>query len=505
MIRSVRVRRLPARQGARHFYAPQRRQIRLSDEVELPHAAVFEVVADVTNYHQFVPFCSKSDIVARHGPDRFDARLSLGFLAFTEEYTSHVHLTPPISIVAEASDAPLFQHLRTEWRFDEGPNGESCKLHFHLDLQLHSMVHDQALRTVIDRVASEQVAAFKRRCGQLAPELRQRHSPSARPNVDGIRGTNASGSGSAVEEGGGRPVAASHAATGASGAASPDLHPQMDPAWRQRVDAAFDAFAMNGVTLTLPRFAEACRALGVGADPPSLPPLTAAIARTGTVSELDHGHHHAHKPAARELQQALLASWFVEFDEDASGSVDRDEFVRNLWMFTHASEEERMRFVFRKLDLNGSGYLEPEDLERSMRRQLGLARRLVPLLVRRRLRREGFEVLMAAGTAGEAPSRGKSSSSSRGSRGSVGNSSDARERRERLREQASAVAAAAIDDLEAQVEPLVGDVFAGFGGEERIGFDRWREAWSRSDVDRRSGIDGILGALVKQGKRSRHG
>ena len=70
------------------------------------------------------------------------------------------------------------------------------------------------------------------------------------------------------------------------------------------------------------------------------------------------------------LQHASLAAWFVHFDEDASGDVDREEFRRNLWMLTRATEEERMAYAFQRLDANGSGELERADLEQSMRRQL---------------------------------------------------------------------------------------------------------------------------------------
>ena len=164
-----------------------------------------------------------------------------------------------------------------------------------------------------------------------------------------------------------------------------------DPAWLQRVDAAFDDHALDGV-LSLPRFVEACRALDVpaaamsaAATPKSPPTPDAAAADGGAAPD-------------GELQQTLLAAWFVEWDEDASGRVDRAEFARNLWLLTRATEAERMAHVFHRLDMNGSGALERADLISSMRRQLALARRLMPILVRQQLRRQA--VGAAAGGAG---------------------------------------------------------------------------------------------------------
>ena len=116
-----------------------------------------------------------------------------------------------------------------------------------------------------------------------------------------------------------------------------------------------------------------------------------------------------------------------------------------------------------------------------MRRQLGLARRLVPILVRQQLRKEAAASL---------------ASSFLNSSAAGGVRESARERAVRLREEASAVALEAIDGLDAQVELLVGDVFAGFAA-ERISYQMWCDAWSRSNIHRLSGIDGILGALVQ--------
>lgn len=421
----------------RTFLSAQRRQIAITEDVALPRATLFAVVADVARYREFVPFCGSSEIVTRRSRDSFDARLSLGFLAFTEEYVSQVQLTPPTRIVAEASNTPLFLHLRTEWRFDEGRSGEgSTRLHFQLEMQLRSAVHDQALRAVLDRVAKEQVAAFKKRCHEV-------HAAND-PQVAGAAVAAAADGVAPVAASRGAAVAAEGEASAPASAKLPLL--QVDPTWRRKVDAVFDAHALDGERLTMPRFVEACRALDVGS--------------------------------------AQLHSWFVQFDEDASGGVERCEFVRNLWVLSRASEAERRAFIFHRLDMNGSGALEREDLSRSMRRQLGLARRLVPLLVRQQMRREATANLaMATANGGPRTADGARLESSR-------------QRALRLREKASAVALAAIDELEAQVDDVVRDVFAGFGGDvERIDYEMWCSALSaRSDVQRlHAGMGGVLG------------
>jgi hypothetical protein len=157
----------------------------------------------------------------------------------------------------------------------------------------------------------------------------------------------------------------------------------MEPLWRQQVDIAFDAHAVDGA-LSLGRFVEACRHLGIAQDGAQgveiRSPSTAAW--DGPVSEV------------------LLAAWFVEFDDDANGTIEREEFSHNLWLLTKASDEERMDHMFRKLDHNGSGAVERDDLALSMRRQLALARRLLPLLVRRQVRKETAAAALGSDDAG---------------------------------------------------------------------------------------------------------
>ena len=349
----------PAR-GARGLLVlaqPERRQLRLSETVPHAREAVFAVVADVGSYKDFVPFCGESTVLsagrkgvgAEDGEGSFDARLSLGFYAFSEQYVSRVTLRRPGSIVAAAKDTNLFEFLRTEWRFEEASE-ERCTLHFHLDLLLRSSLHDQALKRVIDRVARQQVDAFMRRCDEI--EGKRRLEAKRRPSS----------------------VATSTAASQSSPASTWSL-PPVEPAWRQRVDSAFDAHASGGA-LSLPRFVEACRALQVAPPRSLLPhyaPPAAAAAAAATAAAAASTAASASAVAAAlpsSVQHASLAAWFVHFDEDSSGDVDRDEFRRNLWMLTRATEEERMAYAFRRLDANGSGELERSDLEESMRRQL---------------------------------------------------------------------------------------------------------------------------------------
>lgn len=287
---------------------PQKRSVSLTRHFPHPREDVFAIIADVASYSEFLPFCQNSRILSRHADGGFDAQLSLGFLAFSEAYVSRVQLTPPSAIVANASNTPLFEQLTTTWRFKDGITPGTCEAHFELTMLLRSIMHDHALAGVIDGVAAEQVAAFTRRCDQII----------SRDGADAMAcaGADAQDTAASLQ------VASASAAPVAGVPPSPPAEAAVaeravqalavEPAWRQRVDAAFDAHAVDG-TLTLGRFVEACRHLG----------LTGALAQPAAADGSRHlrerhgGINGSGGDAAEPMPEVLLAAWFVEFDDNA--------------------------------------------------------------------------------------------------------------------------------------------------------------------------------------------
>ncbi|KAI5118978.1 hypothetical protein M0805_001117 [Coniferiporia weirii] len=86
---------------------------------------LYELIADVDNYYHFVPYCTESKVLStrpagatEQAVERKEARLKVGFLAFTESYVSEVTCRPYSSVEAVASSGtPLFKKLVTTWRF----------------------------------------------------------------------------------------------------------------------------------------------------------------------------------------------------------------------------------------------------------------------------------------------------------------------------------------------------------------------------------------------------
>ena len=80
---------------------------------------MFEVVADVEKYKNFVPYC-KSSVVTSRTATHLRADLVVGFPPLVESYTSSVLLTKPNLVQSVCTEGNLFNHLLTVWKFSPG-------------------------------------------------------------------------------------------------------------------------------------------------------------------------------------------------------------------------------------------------------------------------------------------------------------------------------------------------------------------------------------------------
>ncbi|KFM28739.1 Coenzyme Q-binding protein COQ10-like protein B, mitochondrial [Auxenochlorella protothecoides] len=102
---------------------------------------IYDVVAAVEHYHEFVPWCVRSVITARRPPNYLEAELEVGFQMFTERYISRVTLHPGQAISSSVGDSTLFRYLNNEWRFAPGPHPGSSRLDFSVDFAFKSALY----------------------------------------------------------------------------------------------------------------------------------------------------------------------------------------------------------------------------------------------------------------------------------------------------------------------------------------------------------------------------
>lgn len=159
---------------------------------------LFEIVADVNKYHEFLPFCRRSKVTNEIDKDRFEAELEIGFKVFNERYTSRVTLERPRKVTAEDKSneedggGALFEKMKTVWRFreleedeedeDEDDSNEenekekkntkrkrnvSTVVDFEIAFKVKSSAHAAALSVFFEDVANTQIQAFEKRCRSL--------------------------------------------------------------------------------------------------------------------------------------------------------------------------------------------------------------------------------------------------------------------------------------------------------------------------------------------------
>jgi len=128
---------------------------------------LFEVVADVAKYAEFVPFCSRSVVTKRDGDGDFEAELTIEFFKIAERYTSRVRAQRPAHVRAAAVRSELFSHLSSDWKFSPGPTPGSCLLEFSVEFAVAHPLYAPVIDRVLPEVAGQQVKAFQDRCARL--------------------------------------------------------------------------------------------------------------------------------------------------------------------------------------------------------------------------------------------------------------------------------------------------------------------------------------------------
>lgn len=129
-----------------------------------PPEQLFDLVADVERYPEFLPWCVDASIRRREG-DLIVADLVIGYRMFRERFTSTVTLDRPRRIDVTYSDGP-FRYLNNHWIFaPEGP--DSCVIDFFVDFEFRSRVLQAVVGRVFGEAVKVMVHAFERRADEL--------------------------------------------------------------------------------------------------------------------------------------------------------------------------------------------------------------------------------------------------------------------------------------------------------------------------------------------------
>ena len=139
---------------------PQHRETR-----HLPYTPeqMFDLVADVARYPEFLPWVSAMR-VRRDTPTETVADMIVGFKGLRETFTSRVEKSRAEAIRVEYVDGPL-KYLRNEWRFR--PDAEGCAVDFLVDFAFKNRVFEMLAGQVFGQALRRMIGAFETRADTL--------------------------------------------------------------------------------------------------------------------------------------------------------------------------------------------------------------------------------------------------------------------------------------------------------------------------------------------------
>lgn len=125
---------------------------------------MFDLVARIDRYPEFLPWCVAARIRSREG-NELVADLVIGFKMFRERYTSRVALERPRRIHVSYLEGPL-KHLTNHWVFEPHASG-GTEIDFYVDFEFHSKVLQTLIGALFHEAMRRIVAAFEERARRL--------------------------------------------------------------------------------------------------------------------------------------------------------------------------------------------------------------------------------------------------------------------------------------------------------------------------------------------------
>lgn len=133
----------------------------------LPHAPdqLFDLVADVERYPEFLPWCLGCRITGREGANVILADLIIGYGPFRETFSSKVTLKRPKAIRVEYMKGPL-KYLSNEWDFIDNGDGTTT-IDFFVDFEFKNAFFQRVMGVFFNEIVRRMVGAFEARAMKL--------------------------------------------------------------------------------------------------------------------------------------------------------------------------------------------------------------------------------------------------------------------------------------------------------------------------------------------------
>lgn len=131
---------------------------------------MFDLVADVEKYPQFVPLCDSLKVKSRtdkgEGVTVVVAAMTVAYKLIHQTFTSRVTLDKPnLNILVEYLDGP-FSRLQNRWTFHATGEG-SCTIEFFIEYEFKSRTLAMLMGAMFDTAFRRFAAAFEKRADEV--------------------------------------------------------------------------------------------------------------------------------------------------------------------------------------------------------------------------------------------------------------------------------------------------------------------------------------------------
>ncbi|MBB4102500.1 type II toxin-antitoxin system RatA family toxin [Allorhizobium borbori] len=137
----------------------------------VPHTPeqMFDLVADIERYPQFLPLCEALTVRSRKERDGkvlLVADMTIGYKAIRETFTTQVLLNrATLTIDVKYIDGP-FRYLDNRWRFVAAGEG-GCDVHFFIDYEFKNKILGSIMGAMFERAFRMFAEAFEARAAKI--------------------------------------------------------------------------------------------------------------------------------------------------------------------------------------------------------------------------------------------------------------------------------------------------------------------------------------------------
>ena len=139
------------------------KKVNKSALVPYPAESLYELVADIESYPQFLSWCADAKIISSKD-NAVNASITIAYHGLHKKFTTHNKNVPGKSIHMELDDGP-FHYLEGNWNFLELDNS-SCKVTLDIEFKISNPVMRLALGGVFELITNSMIEEFVARAHQ---------------------------------------------------------------------------------------------------------------------------------------------------------------------------------------------------------------------------------------------------------------------------------------------------------------------------------------------------